>query len=332
MSDIRIILPGSETVTLTGQTVDKLIRAGDGDAALLYLYILKTQGQKTSSEAAIALDKSKGWVSSAMAVLSRIGLVQLDTGTGGSAGAAYNDGTGIKESNLSKEPRQYTEQEVIKEILSGSDFSIVIEETQRRFGRKLTSDDMIRLFGIYDDLRLPPEVILLLITHCITESRKTGNGRLPGVRYIEKAAYDWEREGIYSLEKAEEYLKALEERKSIRGEIKKILQTGDREFSSTQKEYIDRWLDMGFKPDVIAVAYDKTMINTGKMAWRYMDTILANWHSKGLRTVQDVKEKDSSLRNRSADGYKSSETQKHGEPNLSEMERAQRILNKIKEE
>ena len=77
-SEVKFVLPGSETVTISGQTIDKLIRAGDGDAALLYLYILKTHGQKTSSEAAIALDKSKGWVASAMAVLSRLGLVRLD--------------------------------------------------------------------------------------------------------------------------------------------------------------------------------------------------------------------------------------------------------------
>jgi len=332
LSDIRIILPGSETVTLTGQTIDKLIRAGDSDAALLYLYILKTQGQKTSSEAAIALNKSKGWIASAMAVLSRIGLVQLDTGVSAQTGVAEYEDVDKANNVMPEEPRQYNEQEVTQIVLSGSEFSIVIEETQRRFGRKLISDEMVRLYGIYDYLRLPPEVILLLITHCISESRKTGNSRSPSVRYIEQAAYKWEREGIFTLEKAEEYLKALEERKSIRGEIKRILQIGDREFSPTQKDYVDGWLDMGFAPDAIAVAYDKTMVNTGKMAWGYMDKILKNWHSKGLHTVKEIIEKDSSQRKRSSVGHYDSAAQKHGEPNPEEIERVQRLLNKIKEE
>ena len=175
MSDTMISLPGSETFTLTGQTIDKLIRAGDGDAALLYLYILKTRGQSTSSEAAIALDKGKGWVASAMAVLSRLGLVHLDdspeeeTHPGGAALNATSRsaphppsgaGTGAQQVTTPgyppDQPRQYTQEEVTREILTGTDFSIVVDETQRRLGKHLSGDELLRLFGIYDSLRLPP--------------------------------------------------------------------------------------------------------------------------------------------------------------------------------
>ena len=260
LSDLKFSLPGSETVTLTGQTIDKLIRAGDGDAALLYLYILKTRGQKTSSEAAIALDKSKGWVASAMAVLSRLGLVHLDNSIDAGTGTATA-------SAVPQEPRQYTEDEVKNEIISGSGFSAVVDETQRRLGKILSPDELMRLFGIYDSLRLPPEVILQLLTHCIKESSMTGDGRAPSIRYIEKAAYTWEREGIFTLERAEEYLKALEAKKSIRGEIRKLLQIRDREFAATEKRYADSWIAMGFEPEAIAIAYDKTVLKTGKLTW-----------------------------------------------------------------
>ena len=332
MSDIKISLPGSETVTLTGQTIDKLIRAGDGDAVLLYLYILKTNGQKTSSEAAIALDKSKGWVASAMAVLSRLGLVQLDHhNVDVDAGTQAADNVEAS-TPPPKEPRQYTEREVQQEILSGSDFTVVIDETQRRLGKILTQDDMLRLYGIYDTLRLPPEVILQLITHCINESRITGDGRAPNVKYIERAAFTWEREGIFTLERAEEYLKALEERKSIQGEMKRALRIRDREFSATEKRYVDNWIHMGVEPEAIEIAYDKTVTKTGNLAWPYIDTIVKNWHSKGLHTAQEVKEKDASKRQSNTGGYKGDSTQKHGEPNSDDIERAKRLLNKIKDE
>jgi len=326
-----ITLPGSETVTLTGQTIDKLIRAGDGDAVLLYLYILKTNGQKTSSEAAIALDKSKGWVASAMAVLSRLGLVQLDHNAGDEAGT---HAAGMDEASKPPpaEPGQYTEREVQHEILSGSDFTVVVDETQRRLGKILTQDDMLRLYGIYDTLRLPPEVILQLITHCINESRKTGDGRAPNVKYIEKAAYTWEREGIFTLEKAEEYLKALEERKSVQGEMKRVLRIRDRELSATEKRYVDNWINMGFEPEAIAIAYDKTVVKAGNLAWPYIDTIIKNWHNKGLHTAQEVKEKDTPQRQNNTGGYKINNSQKHGEPNNDDIERAKRLLNKIKDE
>jgi len=329
LSDIKITLPGSETVTLTGQTIDKLIRAGDGDAVLLYLYILKTNGQKTSSEAAIALDKSKGWVASAMAVLSRLGLVQLDNGTGDEASVTDKGDT---TRYTPEEPRRYTESEISHEVLSGSNFSIVIDETQRRLGKILSPEETIRLFGIYDNLRLPPEVILQLITHCINECRITGDGRAPSVRYIEQAAFTWEREGIFTLERAEEYLMALESRKGVRGEMKNALQIRGREFSATEKRYVDEWIDMGFEPEAIAIAYDKTVVKTGNLAWKYIDTIIKSWHNKGLHTAKDVREKDTPQRNSSTGGYKGGSTQKHGEPNSDDIERAKRLLNKIKDE
>jgi len=342
---MRITLPGSETVTLTGQTIDKLIRTGDGDAALLYLYILKTHGQKTSSEAAIALDKSKGWVASAMAVLSRLGLVQIDDGAeglddSGGSGAGLGAGSDVNSdaNPQPKEPRRYTENEVKSELITGSEFSIVVDETQRRLGKILSPDELLRLFGIYDNLRLPPEVILQLITHCISESRITGDGRAPSVRYIEKAAYTWEREGIFTLEKAEEYLKALETRKSVRGKIKSALQIKDREFSATEKRYVDDWITMGFEPAAIAIAYDRTVLKTGKLTWAYIDSIVKNWNNKELHTAEQVLEKDSRQKRGSATANgafgtgTNSSTQKHGEPNREEMERMRRMLNKIKDE
>ena len=91
MSDIKYTLPGPDTITLSGQTVNKLIRSGDGDATLLYLYILKTEGKSTTEETMAALNKGKGWISSAMATLSRMGLIHLDSKTG--------DGSGVKDFN-----------------------------------------------------------------------------------------------------------------------------------------------------------------------------------------------------------------------------------------
>jgi len=315
---------------LTGQIIDKLIRAGDGDAALLYLYILRTNGQKTASEAAVALDKSKGWVASAMAMLSRLGLVQLDehqdamhAADGDAAGAARAAGAASPDSRPPSEPKQYTEHEVKNEILSGSDFSIVVDETQRRLGKILSPDDLMRLYGIYDNLRLPPEVILLLITHCIKESSITGDGRAPSIRYIEKAAYTWEREGIFSLERAEEYLKGVEARKSARGEVKSVLHIKDREFSATEKRYVESWIEMGFEPGAIAIAYDKTIVKTGGLTWPYIDKIMSSWHNKGIHTADEIWNQEKGQKKK---------PQKHGEPNREDIERMQRLLDKTKEE
>jgi len=326
MTDVKFILPGPETVTLAGQTVDKLIRAGDGDAALLYLYILKTRGQSTSAQAAVALGKNPGGIATAMAVLSRLGLVRINEDANGAEPQPDDPPAPIEE------PRQYTPDEIKREMETGSGFHSLVEETQRSLGKILSPDELTRLFGMYDGLRLPPEVILLLITHCINESRGRSGGRMPSVRYIEKAAYTWEREGIFSLDKAEDYLKGLEVRKSARGEIKKALRIMDREFSDSEKRYVDGWIAMGFNGGAAGIAYDRTVLKTGRLSWAYMDSIMKNWHGKGLHSPLEIQEKDGKPDRSGANKGPKTSGQKFGAPNHDDIERMKRILSKIKEE
>ena len=324
MADKKFILSGPETVTLSVQTVNKLIRAGDGDAALLYLYMLKTRDQSTPGEVAQAMGKSTGWVASAMAMLSRLGLIKSDE----------NPSEPLTDAPAEapvEEPRRYTVDEIRQEIETGSGFAALIDETQNSLGKKLSPDELERLFGIYDNLHLPVEVIMLLITHCIKESRRHGSGRMPPVRYIEKAAFTWEREGINSLDKAEEYLKALEARRSVYGEMKAVLKITDRELSDFEKEYVDKWITMGFGADAVGLAYSITTIKTGNRVWGYMNTIMNNWHEKGLHTQREITEKDGGLyRNTTRKDPKNSK-EKFGEPTNEEITRMLEVLEKIKE-
>lgn len=316
---MKLSIAGGETFTLTGQTIDKLVRAGNGDAALLYLYMLRTHGQSTDKQIEQSLKKSKGWVADTTALLSRLGLVDIETDT-------------TPPPDPPAEIREYTQDEVVAEINSGSAFSIVVQETSRRLGKPLSPDDMMRLYGIYENLRLPPEVILQLITHCIHESRRSGDRRSPSIKFIEKVAYTWEREGIFTIEKAEEYLKTIEERKSLRGQIKSALQIkNDRDLSAAEKNYFDGWLDMGFDVETITLAYEKTIVNTGKLAYPYMDTILKKWDKNGLHTIEAVKAGDKPRTGKGALRCAARGGDGHGKPDREQMERMTRLLEKINE-
>ena len=356
MPDVRFKLPDTETVTLTGQTIDKLIREGDADAALLYLYILRTNGQSSSSDAAAALSKSSGDIALSMSALVRMGVVQItnddeeETAKSNSADKNFkptrmtdveylsrnenqskNDNPGqsdLEPPDLSEEEiRAQATDEMKQELESGSIFSGLVGEAQRSLGKILTPDELLRLFGIYDNLRMEPEVILHLITHCITESRGRSNGRMPSLRYIEKAAYTWEREGIVTLDCAEKYIKELEIRRSARGEIKDALQIRNRELSETEKRYVDNWIAMNFDPEAIAIAYDRTVMQTGKLAWKYMDKIIGSWYEKGLHTADDIMKKDS-LNEKAVRAYKKPSEQKFNSSDLEEVARMQRMLGK----
>ena len=324
MGNIKFTLPAAETVTLAGNTVDKLIRAGDGDAALLYLYILKTNGESTSEQAAAALGKTPGGIATAMAVLSRLGLIKCDE--------TVPDVP--KFVDKSTEIREYTAEEIAHEVENSTNFRALVDEAQRSLGKLLSPDDLQRLFGIYDGLRLPPEVIVMLITHCISESRRRGNVKMPSMRYVEKAAYTWEGEGIFSLDRAEEYLKNLEKRRGAHAEMKSALQIKERELSASEQRYVDAWIEMGFKADAVEIAYDRTMLKTGRLAWGYMDSIMKSWHGKQLMTPSDIIEKDQRTPAKTAQNAPQKRTigQKFGEPNVQDLEEMKRFLKKLKEE
>ena len=135
---------------------------------------------------------------------------------------------------------------------------------------------------------------MLLIHHCAERARKRyGEGRLPSMYAIEKEAYRWCNREIMTLELAEEYLASLEKQEEDMEQLARTLQICGRSPTPTERKYMEEWLAMGFPMEALALAYDRTVVGTGKLVWKYMDRILRSWQEKGLRTLSDIEEKDS---------------------------------------
>lgn len=265
-----------DAVLIGGAAADVLIRSGDGKAALVYLALLRSGGDTARALKMLSLPQEEA--AGALQRLGALGLIR-------SAGAAP-DAKGAPERD---ELPQYSLEDVKHELAQGSQFAALVSEVQKVLGKILTSDDLVRLFGIYDYLGLPPDVIFQLVAFCVDEHRRRyGEGRKPTVRYIEKVAYSWEREGIRTLEDAERHIARLERRRDKMNEILAILQIRDRAPSATERRVIEDWLELGVAPELVEMAYDKTLVQTGRLNWKYIDAILKSWHAAGYRTAQDV--------------------------------------------
>ena len=165
----------------------------------------------------------------------------------------------------------------------------------------LSSHDLEVLFGIYDHLGLPADVIMLLLHHCIEEYQaRSGPGRMPTMRYIEKEGWFWAEQEILSLDAAEAHLQLQRRRQEAAAQVKEALQIRGREFTATERKYVESWLAMGFDAEAIAVAYDRTVSRTGRLAWKYMDTILQSWNQKGLMTPEAIETGDPMQRPRAS--------------------------------
>lgn len=270
------------------QAADRLIAAHDGDVALLYLYIMRNGGCDME-KAARDLCRTMQEISSAYEKLQRMELsVPL------SCPPAAKNTAHLPPAD---ELPAYTAEDIIRRSKTDSSFSAVVAEAQQVLGHTLSSGDLTKLFGIYDYLALPAEVIMVLLHHCAEETRaRYGESRRLSMRSVEKQAYIWANNEILSLEQAEEY---IQQRKIISQRIsraKDALQIHGRELSSTELKYVHSWLDMGFEAEALAIAYDRTVTNTGSLKWSYMNKILLTWNEKKLYTPQDIAEKDSRSR------------------------------------
>ena len=290
---------------------DRLIAAHDGDVALLYIFICRSGGFDPD-KAAKALCRTLSEINAAYEKLCRMDILSAEAPQ-------------VTKVLPVEELPDYTAEDIITRSEHDGGFKAVIAEAQRIFGRKLSSSDMKTLFGIYDYLALPPEVIFQLLNYCVSIFKdKYGSGRLPSMRSIEKEAYSWANKEILTIEQAEEYIRAAAERRSKSGQIKEALGIRGRELTVTEAKYISSWLDMGFDEEALAVAYDRTVTNTGSLKWGYMNKIVLSWHEKGLHTVADINEKDSRI------PKKSSGIDQNAPARKSDFDRLQAAYEKLK--
>ena len=267
---------------------DKLIAAHDGDLALLYLFVQRT-GSRDLEKAAGELCRTLREMQAAWEKLMRMGLVE------DGASCDLQERAAVKPflPEPADELPEYTAQDIVRRSREDGAFAAVLQEAQRVLGHVLSTPDLKKLFGIYDHLALPPEVIMELLHYCVSTSQgPDGSGRLPSMRYIEKEAYNWANREILSLELAEEYIDNSRQRKQASAQMAEALGIRGRNLSPTEAKYIAAWLDLGFDMDVILLAYDRTVTNTGALKWGYMNKILSNWKEMGLKCVQEIEEKD----------------------------------------
>lgn len=269
---------------------DRLIAAHDGDVALLYLYILRC-GTLDEERAAGALCRTALEIAAAAEKLRRMGL--LDALPAPDPERLLPPGDELPE---------YRAEELTQFAREDAGLQAVFAAAAQTFGRKLSPADMNMLAGLYRQLGLPAEVLLLLLTHCAERAAARRPGSVPSPRSVEKEGFEWARNEIQTLEQAEEHLRLLRERREQTSQTAELLNIRGRLLSKTEREYVERWLGLGFSPEAVAIAYDRTLVHTGNMNWRYMNKILESWHAKKLHTPQEIEAGDSPRRPPAAGG------------------------------
>ena len=229
-----LVHTGDESVTLSAATVKRLLDRGDGDAALLYLALLRRQGTVPPRSLAGELRWDRGRIEAAETALRELGLVAPAETPPAPA----------------EERPVYQRADVAERLEHSKAFQALTRQVEVKLGKKLTTPDVGILLGLTDYLGLPEGVVYLLVCHCVERvQRRFGEGRRPGMKQIEKEGYAWARMGIDTQAAADAYLRTYAQRQGVLPQYMKALQLGDRPPAPSEEKYILAWQEMGFEPE-----------------------------------------------------------------------------------
>ncbi|MCI9626829.1 MAG: DnaD domain protein [Clostridia bacterium] len=200
----------------------------------------------------------------------------------------------------------YTSDEICDRAEDDANLQHMFTQVSKMLGKPLSTVEAETLFGFYDWLRLPIDVIILLVSYCVSIGKKN-------MRYIEKVALNWADQDINTYEKAEQNLKQMQESNVKINRVKKIMGIYDRQLQEPELLHIKKWLyEFQMPVEMIQFACEKCALNTGKLSIPYITGILEKWHDKGIKTLQAAKEEGDAHQQKKSEKNSSGKPQNKG--------------------
>lgn len=160
-----------------------------------------------------------------------------------------------------------------------------IDAIEKLMGKPLTRREISSIYNFMEWYGMDKDVVVMLFEYCISMEKK-------GFAYIEKVAQNWNDNGINDVKSAEAVIKRANAEKKFQNQCHRLFGL-DRAFTPTEIKYINSWkTDMNFSINMISNAYEITIKNTGKLAFAYMNKVLASWYQKGIKTPEKIREMD----------------------------------------
>lgn len=310
---------------MSGPVARRLLEAGDGDAALLYIAVLRSKGSGDDEKLRAQLRWPPQRFQHALDALARQGLIAMPNRPPVPAAPP-------EPAKPADQRPEYTRADMVR-ALEGAEFAALTGAVEDKLGKKLTTPDLAVLLGLYDQLGLPADVIFLLVSFCAERTAKQyGEGRRPTLRQIEKEGYTWARLGLMSQESAAAYIKKYHRSREALPQLMRLLRLGDRSPSPSEERYLLSWHGMGFAPEAIECAYDRTILKCKELKWPYMNKILCSWHQKGLHTLPEIQAGDRPAASRRGGTQPPAPRRETGKAAQEDMARMEKYLQHLRSE
>lgn len=174
---------------------------------------------------------------------------------------------------------------VIKRLGSDPELAMLMDETQRIFGRVISNSEAATLVMLHDTDGLPVDVIIMLLQYCTDNNKGT-------MRFVEKIGIEWGSEGINTVSLAEEKIRKVTENYS---QFNKVATTfGMKNAGSPTKKqlaFAQQWVGTwSFSDDMLRLAYERCVDTKGQLNMDYINGILGKWYKAGWKNPDEVRE------------------------------------------
>ncbi len=261
---VNIQLPEGEMRVAYCGTLDKLIAAGDGDAALVYLYILRYGGAADEKAAARALHLPADRCERAVFTLNGLTAPAAPQAERPAAAPAYN----------ADELRRARTEDL--------QFSAVCESAEQMLGRTLNEGQLRALLAAYDHLGLSAGAIIELLAYL---KKEKGAVRVSDIR---RESSRWADIGVLSAEDAQIYVRRLDGEKPFCEAVYRAMQADPDKPSPKEQRLCSYALSRGFPPEAVELAARRTERKKGRRSLDYIGAILRRWDEAGVHTVSEI--------------------------------------------
>lgn len=152
--------------------------------------------------------------------------------------------------------------------------------------RQLVPNEKKRVLEWIHNYNMNPDIIERAFFHAVEKKGKRN------INYVSGIIRNWYDQGITNVEALQEHLKTTD-RKYYRYErIMKALGIGGRLPTEGEMKVIDKWFEeYEFSMEIVLKGCDNSR-KTSNPSINYIDGILSSWHQKGIKTLEDIEEKD----------------------------------------
>ncbi len=174
-------------------------------------------------------------------------------------------------------------EQIVKRCKESPEIEAFLNDLQPILGKTVGYDGQSVFLMMHDSYGLPFEVIYMLVSYCVSIGKSS-------YKYMGKMARSWGEKEIDTIEKADEIISRLNLLSKSWAQFTRLTGIQTPKPTSSQQAFLYKWVnDYKFSMEMIYGAYEYMADNCARISFKYMDAVLTDWYSKGIKNPEDIK-------------------------------------------